>query len=347
MNVEKKKAIAFVGIVVFSLLGASLFLLQRGGNSSPDFPCVSERGEGRTTEQVTIDVSAGETGSEIAQELFDKGVTASFQSFFGVAVSDSRSGSIAPGLHQIDTGICAKQALDQLLDSKRISNLLSVIEGAWNSEIKSELRSIGYSTSEISLAFKRAKLPTGFTTLEGLLFPAQYSFDTSTALSTILEEMIERSESEMKNAGFFSSTEKFTPAQFLIIASLVQAEGDQKDFSKISQVVRNRLVKGMPLQFDSTVHYIKESRGSVFLSTQSTLLNSPYNTYRRYGLPPGPINNPGSKAMYAATHPESGAWLFFITVAPGDTRFTESIDEFNAWKVLYKKNLRAGKFGSK
>jgi UPF0755 protein len=157
--------------------------------------------------------------------------------------------------------------------------------------------------------------------------------------------MVERSNREMMKAGFFSSTEKFSPAQFLTIASLVQAEGDQEDFAKISQVVRNRLTKGMPLQFDSTVHYIKGSRGSVFLSTQSTFLNSPYNTYRRYGLPPGPINNPGSKAMYAATHPEPGAWLFFITVAPGDTRFTDSIDEFNNWKVLYKKNLRAGKFG--
>jgi UPF0755 protein len=103
----------------------------------------------------------------------------------------------------------------------------------------------------------------------------------------------------------------------------------------------------MPLQFDSTVHYVKQSRGSVFLSTQSTFINSPYNTYRRYGLPPGPINNPGYDAMYASTHPEAGAWLFFITVAPGDTRFTDSIEEFNNWKVLYKKNLKAGKFRSR
>jgi UPF0755 protein len=327
--------------ILLALLILGAFLLR--GNTSPaaNYPCGED-----SSEKVSIDVSAGETGSEIAQELFDKGVTASFQSFFGVAVSDPRSGSIAPGVHQIDKRICAKDALNQLLDSKRISNLISVIEGAWNSEIKKSLRTIGYSDSEVSQAFKSVNPPQGFSTLEGLLFPAQYSFDTSTSLSTILEEMVGRGQSEMERAGFFTSKEKFTPAQLLIIASLVQAEGDQRDFAKISQVVRNRLVKGMPLQFDSTVHYIKGSRGSVFLSTQSTLLNSPYNTYRRYGLPPGPINNPGSKAMYAATHPEDGAWLFFITVAPGDTRFTESIDEFNNWKILYKKNLRAGKFGS-
>lgn len=347
MNVDKRKAVPFVGIAILALVGASLLLLQRGGSSSPDFPCVSESATGGKTEQVTIDVSAGETGSEIAKELFEKGVTASFQSFFGVAVSDKRSGSIAPGIHQIDKEICARQALEQLLDARRITNLLSVIEGAWISEIKKAFVSIGYSQSEVSKAFTSYEKPQGFSTLEGLLFPAQYSFDTSTAVSTIIEEMVLRSEREMKAAGIFNSKEKYTPAQLLTIASLVQAEGDQQDFAKISQVVRNRLVKGMPLQFDSTVHYVKESRGSVFLSTQSTLLNSPYNTYRRYGLPPGPINNPGSKAMYAATHPEKGPWLFFITVAPGDTRFTESIDEFNNWKILYKKNLRAGKFGSK
>jgi UPF0755 protein len=330
VKLDRKKALP-VAVLLVLALGLSFFITQRGGSSAPDFQCVQEGESQSSTVQVSIDVSAGESGSEIAQELFDKKVTASFQSFFGVAVADQRSGSIAPGIHLIDKGICAEQALEQLLDAKRITNLLSVIEGAWNSEIKKSLISIGYSPAEVSKAFSSFAIPKGFSTLEGLLFPAQYSFDTSTSVSTILEEMVQ---------------EKYSSAQFLVIASLVQAEGDQEDFAKISQVVRNRLVKGMPLQFDSTVHYIKGSRGSVFLSTQSTLLNSPYNTYRRYGLPPGPINNPGSKAMYAATHPETGPWLFFITVAPGDTRFTDSIEEFNGWKVLYKKNLRAGKFGS-
>jgi UPF0755 protein len=158
--------------------------------------------------------------------------------------------------------------------------------------------------------------------------------------------MVNRGLSEIEKSGINNSKEKFTPAQLLIIASLVQAEGDEKDYAKISQVVRNRLRIGMPLQFDSTIHYIKGSRGSVFLSTQSTFLRSPYNTYRNYGLPPTPINNPGAPALYAASHPEKGPWLYFITVAPGDTRFTNTLDEFNTWKILYKKNLRAGKFRS-
>lgn len=345
VNVKERRLASSVALAL-TLFVAIFFGLRSGGDRAPDFPCIMQESADKEPAQVAIDISAGETGSEIAQELFDKGVTASFQSFFGVAVADKRSESIAPGVHRIDKKICARQALDQLLDSRRITNLLSVIEGAWNSEIKKSLTSIGYSKAEISDGFSKFNTPQGFTTLEGLLFPAQYSFDSSTSVVTILGEMASRSQSEMKAAGFFSPDQRYSPAQLLTMASLIQAEGDQQDFTKISQVIRNRLTKGMPLQFDSTVHYIKQSRGSVFLSTQSTFINSPYNTYRRYGLPPGPINNPGAKAMYAATHPTEGAWLFFITVAPGDTRFTESFDEFNSWKVLYKKNLRAGKFGS-
>jgi UPF0755 protein len=152
-----------------------IYILKSGPSSSPNFPCGKSSGE-----VVAIDVSAGESGSEIAQELFDKGVTASYQSFFGVAVSDSRSGSIAPGIHQIDKGICAREALEQLLDAKRISNLISIVEGAWITEIKKSLISVGYSQAEITRAFASVTLPSGFTKLEGLLFPAQYSFDCDT-----------------------------------------------------------------------------------------------------------------------------------------------------------------------
>ena len=342
MRISRDNLRGFGGVALALLIIATIHFFKPGISTAPDFPCTNT-----TSKTVTIDVRSGETGSEIAQELFDKKVVASSQAFFRLAVADSRSGRIAPGSHEIDVKICAVSALEQILDSERIGNLLSINEGAWNSEIKKSLTSIGYSMSEVSKAFSGISIPRPYTTLEGLLFPAQYSFDTSTSVDSILGSMIERGRSELMKSGISEGSGKYSPAQLLTIASLVQAEGDTQDFAKISQVVRNRLTKGMQLQFDSTVHYIKQSRGSVFLSTQSTLINSPYNTYRRYGLPPGPINNPGFDAMYAATHPEAGAWLFFITVAPGDTRFTDSIEEFNSWKVLYKKNLRAGKFRSK
>ena len=329
-------SLGLVGVVTFSL-----HFLRVPGSSAPDFPCGSP-----SQTRANINIAAGESGSEIAQSLFEAGVVKSPESYFRVAVGDPRSQKVAPGNHEIDLNLCASEALNQLLDSSRITGLINIFEGAWLSEILPQFYAANFSKSDVSSALNKVVKPSGFSSIEGLLFPAQYSFATDTSAKVALQSMINRAAKEMNAAGFFSSKEKFTPQQLLIIASLVQAEGNTADFAKISQVIRNRLVKGMPLQFDSTVHYVKKTRGSIFLSTQSTLLNSPYNTYRKYGLPPGPINNPGADALRAAVNPTPGDWLYFITVAPFDTRFTSDINQFNDWKVEYKKNLRAGKFRS-
>ena len=311
------------------------------GNSAPDFPCSQS-----STEEVTIEVKSGESGSSIARQLFSKGVTESSEAFFRVAVSDPRATQIAPGAHRLNTEICAKEALIQLLDSKRLVGLINIVEGAWISEVIPQMYKSGFQTKDVTEALRSVEKPQGFTSLEGLLFPAQYSFAQGTSAQSAISSMVKNSERAMQEAGFFSQESKYSPQQLLVIASLLQAEGKSQDFRKISQVIQNRLRIGMPLQFDSTVHYVKKLRGNIFLSTQSTLISSPYNTYRRYGLPPGPINNPGLEAMRAAMNPKAGNWIYFITVAPSDTRFTDDLDQFNTWKVEYKKNLRAGLFGS-
>ena len=328
-------------LLVAFLLTVTLREVRGLGSTAPDFAC----SQGSPAE-VSIEVKSGETGSSIARQLFAKGVTKSSEAFFRVAVSDPRSTQIAPGAHRLNTGICAKEALIQLLDAKRLIGLINIVEGAWISEVLPQMYKAGFTTEDVSQALKSVAKPQGFTSLEGLLFPAQYSFAQGTSAQSAISSMVKNSERAMQEAGFFSQESRYSPQQLLVIASLLQAEGKSQDFRKISQVIQNRLRIGMPLQFDSTVHYIKKVRGNIFLSTQSTLISSPYNTYRKYGLPPGPINNPGLDAMRAAMNPKPGNWIYFITVAPSDTRFTADIDQFSEWKVEYKKNLRAGLFGS-
>ena len=327
--------------LVVLLSTAGLRELRSNTSTAPDFSC---RENGR---EVIVHIDAGSSGSAIGKVLLDAGVVKSSESYFRVAVGDPRSSQVAPGNHRLTLQNCAKQVLEELLDLRRLSGLINVQEGMWLSEILPQMYRSGFSASDVRSALVNLKKPAGFTSLEGLFFPAQYSFDKGTSALAALSSMVSRAESEMSAAGFFKSGEKFTPQQLLTIASLIQAEGKLQDFTKISQVIRNRLVKGMPLQFDSTVHYVKKSRGNIFLSTQGTLINSPYNTYRKYGLPPGPINSPGRQAMNAALNPEAGNWLYFITVAPSDTRFTDNLEQFNIWKSEYKKNLRNGLFRSK
>ena len=296
---------------------------------------------------VLVEIPEGATGSQIARILFDRDVVKSSESFFQVAVGDPRSSRIAPGVHRLQMRISARDALTQLLDSTRIPGLVTVPEGSWRSEILSTLATSGFTIAALSKALKSLSIPRGFSAREGVFFPAQYSFPNGTTEVRALQAMVDRFATEVSVSGLSAGRDGFSPLQLLTIASLIQAEGDEVDFGKISQVIRNRLKLGMPLQLDTTVHYIKHTRGQIFLSAQSTQLASPYNTYLHYGLPPGPIGNPGRAAMEASMNPTMGDWIFFITVKPGDTRFTASNGEFLRWKSEYEKNYRAELFGKK
>jgi UPF0755 protein len=242
---------------------------------APDFPTnvmIAEQSE------VVIDIPNGSTGSEIAQLLFENEVIKSSEAFFRVAVGDKRSEKIAPGNHRISQNISALQALEQLLDADRIPNLIRVIEGGWKSEVVTELVAYGFNKQEINKALAQVVLPKGFTDSEGLLFPAQYSFAKGTSALQAVQAMVDRFTAEPVAQQLLMGDDKFTASELLTIASIVQAEGGENDFAKVSQVIRNRLKVGMPLQMDSTVHFVKKLRGQIFLSSQSTLINSPYNT---------------------------------------------------------------------
>jgi UPF0755 protein len=125
--------------------------------------------------------------------------------------------------------------------------------------------------------------------------------------------------------------------QAVTIASIVQAEAATKeDMGKVARVIFNRLERGMPLQMDSTINYAL-NRATLKTTLDDTRIDSPYNSYQRMGLPPTPIDNPGEEAVRAAISPTPGDWLYFVTVKPGDTRFTadyaehqRNVAEFNA-----------------
>jgi UPF0755 protein len=338
MSSLKRLIAAGLVIVLFTF---SLFLIRSQSSSAPDFNDVQSV---QDLPEVIVEIPNGATGSQIASILFESGVVKSSQAFFRVAVGDARSQKVAPGSHRMTLKISARQALGQLLDPDRIPNLIRVAEGAWKSEVIKAFINNGFTKSEVNTAFTSLKLPKGFSNTEGLIFPAQYSFPQGTSAQSAAQSMIDRFSEDLYGKKLLQGNKNFSAKQLLTIASIVQAESTNVDFSKVARVIYNRLNIGMPLQMDSTVHFIMQARGDIFLSRKSTMLNSPYNTYRKYGLPPGPICSPGADAMKATLEPLQGDWLYFITVAPGDTRFTASFDEFSKWKVEYTKNRKAGAF---
>jgi UPF0755 protein len=120
---------AFFAVAVFTLL---VHEYRLSGASISDF---SDRSITASEPLVDVSIAEGSTGSQIATQLFSLGIIESSQSFFKVAVSDARSTRIAPGIHQLNSKISARQALEQLLDSTRMPNLIRVFEGGWNTEI--------------------------------------------------------------------------------------------------------------------------------------------------------------------------------------------------------------------
>lgn len=299
----------------------------------------NERGE-----EVIVEIPEGATGSQVGQLLFEKEVVASALSFFRVAVADERSSRIAPGEHRIETKIPAREALNQLLDPDRILNLIRVRDGSRLTEVITSLKAVGFSEKEIQSALKEIIVQEPFSNrkIEGLLYPAFYSKSKTDSAKTMLQDMVNRFEASTQ--GLTWEYLKYKPYELLTIASLVESEGIPIDFPKVARVIYNRLEIGMPLQFDSTVHYIFDRRGEIQLSIQDTKVKNPYNTFQNRGLPPGPIGSPTRAAIEAALNPESGPWLYFVTVLPKQTKFTADYDEFLKFKAEYKRNFAAGKF---
>lgn len=329
-----------LAIIVIGLVAVGLYFFRPATAIDADYP------PGSASSEVLLSIPIGASGSDIAHLLFEKNVIKSFGVFFRLAVTDKSSTTIAPGVHRIQTQIPAEEALKELLDPTRIPDLIRITEGAWTEEVLAQMESKGFKRSELLIALEKVIRPVGISGNEGILFPAQYSFAVKTSALRAVQALVDRFSTEATKSGLLATKGNFSPQELLTIASLVQAEGDSKDFGKISRVIRNRITAGMPLQFDTTVHYVTRTRGQVFLSINATRIKSPYNTYLHYGLPPGPIGNPGRAAMDAALHPVPGDWLYFITVSPGDTRFTKSDSQFLLWKSEYEKNLKSGAFGS-
>ncbi|AIR96877.1 endolytic transglycosylase MltG [Streptomyces glaucescens] len=174
---------------------------------------------------------------------------------------------------------------------------------------------------------------------EGYLFPATYPLADDTTPEALLTAMVDTANDKFNGAPIAAGAQRnaMNVYQAVTIASIVQAEAATKaDMGKVARVIFNRLERGMPLQMDSTINYAL-NRTTLRTTLDDTRIDSPYNSYERMGLPPTPIDNPGEEAVRAAISPTPGDWLYFVTVKPGDTRFTadyaehqRNVAEFNA-----------------
>lgn len=164
--------------------------------------------------------------------------------------------------------------------------------------------------------------------LEGYLFSKSY-------------QIYERSEPEEVLTIFYNALKEFwtdslqkradslklTMHQVLTLASIIKGEtNDVEEMPRISGVYHNRLKLGMKLQADPTVQYLMKN-GWKRLTYNDLMIDSPFNTYKYFGLPPAPINNPGANAILAALYPEKHNYLFFVADGTGKHKFAKNYSE--------------------
>ncbi|GAB3651578.1 endolytic transglycosylase MltG [Streptomyces sparsus] len=298
---------------------------------APDFA-----GEG--SGEVQVEIPPGSSVSDMGNILRKAGVVKSHDAFVAAARgSDNKAQTIQAGSYTLRKEMSAASAIQLLLDPASQSGLI-IPEGLRALKIYEmidERTGSAEGTTRKAAESADLGLPTWADgKVEGFLFPAKYSVTEDSEPEAVLREMVKRANAEFKKVGMEAEARKLdrTPHEILTIASLIQAEAQEKDeFGKVSQVIYNRLEPGNSetngkLDFDSTINYAM-GRSTLDVTVDDTKFDSPYNTYVNAGLPPGPIDNPGHQAISAALNPTEGDWMYFVTVKPGDTRFSATFEE--------------------
>ncbi|MBN1396815.1 MAG: endolytic transglycosylase MltG [Bacteroidetes bacterium] len=176
--------------------------------------------------------------------------------------------------------------------------------------------------------------------LEGYLLPDTYSFYWQTDEKEIIKRILDAFKKFYDDTLFIKQKELGkTQTEILTLASIVEAESNlDEERARIAGVYMNRLKKRMRLEADPTVQYaIGEERRLRYTDLN---FNSPYNTYRNYGLPPGPINNPGRLSIIAALYPEKNDFLFFVATGRGGHWFARNYNEHLKNIRLYHRTRR-------
>ncbi len=176
--------------------------------------------------------------------------------------------------------------------------------------------------------------------LEGFLAPDTYILLRTYTEENIIRILVNQFNHNMQRIKDSSPLVNLNKREITTLASIIQGEAMFVDeMPTISSVYNNRLKKGMLLQADPTIQYILPGKPRRIYN-KHLKVDNPYNTYKYKGLPPGPINNPGYSALYAAAHPSQTSYLYFVADGKGRHIFSNSNKEHNQAKLILKQNRR-------
>ncbi|MDR7077988.1 UPF0755 protein [Neobacillus niacini] len=251
-------------------------------------------------------------------------------------------------INRLKTGKVLQKAAFQLTipEGKQLNEIAQIIAKTVN---KPEEEVFNQLNDKTFIQSMMAKYPDLLTTdilnpnikypLEGYLFPATYPFyKQNPTIEEIVVTMLDQTKKVITPILAESNKEELTAHQLLTMSSLIEEEATEKaDRKDISSVFYNRLEQGMPLQTDPTVLYAQGKHKERVLY-EDLEVNSPYNTYKHNGLPPGPIANAGKESIEAAMNPSDTKYLYFLATSEGEVLFNNTLDEHNEDKAKYITN---------
>lgn len=177
--------------------------------------------------------------------------------------------------------------------------------------------------------------------LEGYLFPATYSFyKKKPTTEEMISVMLEKTQEVLSDYTDQMNEKKLSTHRLLTMSSLIEEEATATaDRKTIASVFYNRMKKGMPLQTDPTVLY-SQGKHKEKVYYKDLEVNSPYNTYKHQGLPPGPIANAGKTSIEAALEPEKTDYYYFLATSDGKIIYSKTLEEHNKEKAKHISNKK-------
>ncbi len=294
---------------------------------------------------VKVIINPGMTATEIGRLLEEKGVIDSASDFVDLVKSRDSEGDLRPGNYEFYEDQKLLEVVDTLEKGSSTANLRETIpEGLAVSQVAAQLNKEGVisgdSYAELADKPEEFLLPEvggkkpEVDTLEGLLFPSTYFLMEGDGATELIGAQLAAFTTKTASLPWENAeTLGVSPMEIVIVASLIEKEVNvAEERAKVAAVIYNRLKAGMTLGIDATVRYaVNKWTGA--LTTEDLLVDSPYNTRVKKGLPPTPICSPGVAALEAALTPAKVDYLYYVLKdKAGHHFFTASYDEFLAAK---------------
>jgi peptidoglycan lytic transglycosylase G len=292
----------------------------------------------KTSSSINFVVPQGATFNSIIDSLYKKDIIPTKLNMKAAAFLFGIERDIKAGSYEIPDGISYISLLSLLNEgAPKEQQLVTIQEGIWQTDLAELISNeFGVEQKEFLNLCKNKKfiksLGLNISNLEGYLLPNTYYFYKGSTSEEIIKKLSSEMNNIFKDAKVKSRMKelKMNKHQILTMASIIDGESNKvEEFNRISGVYHNRLIKRWKLQADPTVQYLaRKKRKKVNRVYYKDLeIDSKYNTYMYYGLPPSPINNPGKDAIMAALYPEVHDLYFFVADGTGGHIFSKSSRE--------------------